>query len=366
MSISSIIVDGSVTDALLEYGTILDSIHRSNASSQEIESSQQDADKLVQVLNGSLTTIFKLNDRDFESVFNMYIYLVQSVALENGLDLSEVLKQADLSGLCKTSSINVDVLISSLTTIFNTVPIDCKIKLQILELIVAILVENDKISLISSLKFELIYQWLTPVVEDSELISFVISNFIDNLAEYPDQALQIYTELVAKLNDKLSTEQIDKFLQACINNESKLDLYNVSQFNLTKASPQLQDFITNYNAKNFDKLQAVDGVNKESLDLKLQIIKLIEICNGLNKIPYQELMSSLNISEVEELENLIIYSIKKKFINGKLNQHKHVLEINNVIMIGNFDSENWKLINNKLSSWKIHLKEIKESIEKKK
>jgi hypothetical protein len=58
--------------------------------------------------------------------------------------------------------------------------------------------------------------------------------------------------------------------------------------------------------------------------VKLRQLSLVSLAHGAKKVPYATLQAQLGVSNVRELEDLIIDTVYAGILEGRLDQHKGV------------------------------------------
>ncbi|CAH6719229.1 hypothetical protein CLIB1444_02S03796 [[Candida] jaroonii] len=329
---SVFIVDNELTSSIKELGEIFDQVQETEQFTTTLskyidetnEITQKDA-LIKEIYNISKTeNLIKLNDKDFESTFNLIIYILVELQgdIEKLFQNDELLNNLIQSNPKETislrdkKSIKSTSILSELTLIFNLLDESSETRIKIIKAILNFFKSNNLEFKIIEKSFTLnLNNWLSKINNiKQEDIKSIFWEFIllDNnhslnslklIKEFTKDYEVTKDELLTLIKFSLNSKTID--LSFMINT-------NISQSLAANKSDSLVELFIKY--LNGELIQSSEFPLIESKSKILSLCKFFDN-SGKFVFKFDEIPAAKN-----ELEILIINSIKNNLIEGKLDQ----------------------------------------------
>lgn len=332
LTMSVFIVDNELTSSIKELGEIFDQVQETEQFTTTLskyidetnEITQKDA-LIKEIYNISKTeNLIKLNDKDFESTFNLIIYILVELQgdIEKLFQNDELLNNLIQSNPKETislrdkKSIKSTSILSELTLIFNLLDESSETRIKIIKAILNFFKSNNLEFKIIEKSFTLnLNNWLSKINNiKQEDIKSIFWEFIllDNnhslnslklIKEFTKDYEVTKDELLTLIKFSLNSKTID--LSFMINT-------NISQSLAANKSDSLVELFIKY--LNGELIQSSEFPLIESKSKILSLCKFFDN-SGKFVFKFDEIPAAKN-----ELEILIINSIKNNLIEGKLDQ----------------------------------------------
>ncbi|KAG7192307.1 uncharacterized protein KQ657_002026 [Scheffersomyces spartinae] len=384
---SVFVVDAELKDSVLEFGAIVDGVNETNDFSQSLqahfvnESSEiSDKDELVKTIYSGVSNegLSKLSDKEFESAFNLVLYLVLqldgSKGISNGVliqtlvDINPV-KQASLRD---RRSIKSTTILSCFNTIFNVLPANSATRITILEKIFYIANVSQ-----GSIPFKLLSEglgsnlisWLTSAGASETQIKSLFYQFVALDQQYSLETLgliknftQIYTVSETEAEQialfALKSETMD--VSSLFNNNLTSTLKNSS------SSELCQLFLSYAKGQVIKHVPELLELYAEHIKSKSRVLNLVKFFAdneaSKSKFTYSEIP---DVVDHLDFEILLINAIKAGVIEGKLNQVEqtfYLTKVNRFIIAKEDNTQNWEAVKKTLYNWKNALININQVV----
>lgn len=332
LTMSVFIVDNELTSSIKELGEIFDQVQGTEEVSTQLskyidetnEITQKDA-LIKEIYTISKTeNLIKLNDKDFESTFNLIIYILVELQgdIEKLFQNDELLNNLIQSNPKETislrdkKSIKATSILSELTLIFNLLDESSQTRIKIIKAILSFFKSSNLEFKIIEKSFTLnLNNWLSKInnikQEDIKSIFWEFISLDDNHSLNSLKLIKDFTKDYEVTKDELLT--IIKFSL----NSKTIDLSfmintNISQSLTANKSDSLVELFIKY--LNGELIQSSEFPLVES---KSKILSLCKFFDNSGKFIFK--FDEIPVPK-NELEILIINSIKNNLIEGKLDQ----------------------------------------------
>lgn len=392
---SVFIVDNEVATSVNELGEVIDGVQGNNEVSSALKSclSEEVAyqkteiknkdELIVQVIAASSPEYLKkLTDKEFESTFNLIIYLLIQLLG----DIESVLNYGDqlLTNLIETSpkqqlslrdrkSIKATSILSELNLMFNLLPKESSSRIKIITVLLQFCQDlKFDFKLIDHSIGDNLVNWLIGAKASDEVIRQLFWQFIqldDNYSKTSLEFIHGFTqqfpinlpELHKLIHFALSSEIID--LSFLINS-------NISSCLIENQNDNLCNFFLKYLSGELiidvpTEFQSSGSTLSSSIKFKSEILSL---CKLFEKSENKHVFKFSEIPfDNDKLEILIINAIKNGLIEGKLNQLDEVfiLTRNDKFLLPYDNSSIERNLNNvktNLTEWKNSLVNINDIV----
>lgn len=388
---SVIVVDSEFKDCINEYGQTIDSANEKKIFGEELNkffdektNEVQDKEGLKKLIYTSATAsvLSKLSDKEFESTFNLLIYILSE--LEGSLlllfneksTLVESLVQCiptEEPSLRDRKCIKATTILSVLNTIFNFLPETSKERVFILSTILKVVEQSyTSFELIQNSVGNQLVRWLETAGASVEIIKQLFWRFISLDDQQRRETLDLIKSFTAKYS--LTLEELQQLIKFSLLSNT-VDISFLVNNNVAKA---LQSFSNDDYVQLFQKYikgelaTSVPSELKHSQEFIYQKSRIVALAQffvaneGKGIFKYSDIPSSL-VSSSADFELLLINSIKSGVIEGRLNQVEEVFalsRVNRFILAGDDESinKNWASVRQSLTEWKGALENIEEIV----
>lgn len=383
---SVFVVDAELKDSVLEFGAIVDGVSENSNFSQSLAAhfaseGTEISDKagLVKSLYSGASNegLSKLSDKEYESAFNLVLYLLlqldASNAVSNGVLIQRLVdtnpvKQASLRD---RRSIKSTTILSCFNTIFNVLPATSATRITILEKILHIATVSQ-----GSVPFKLLSEglgnnlipWLTVAGASEEQIRALFYQFVSLDEQYSTETLDLIKKFtqVYTVTEKEAEQIALLALKSDIMDVSSLFNNNLAAALKGSSSELCQLFL------NYAKGQVINQVPSQ-LDAYAELIKSKSRVLSLakyfadneaskSKFTYSEIP---DVADAIDFEILLINAIKAGVIEGKLNQVDqtfYLTKVSRFIIAKEDNTQDWEAVKKTLYNWKNALININEVV----
>lgn len=313
----------------------------------------------------------KAPEREFEAQYNLVLHILTFSSNLTAI-LPILLKNLSTSPAYPNGP---NLSLAVLTNLFNILPISSPLRYQVFLAILESAAVTNNVSLVVSQIKHLptrLKEWNVSEEATQDLyikISVLLTSSNDDLTAY--QYLLSAVTSASSSTFPLSSKLVQTAIQAeaIYDFDDLFALEAVQNLKLTEnilfslleivATGDYAAFKA-FKTKNPDFL--VDNkFNVEQLERKVRILALARTGSQATQktIPYSTFAQAIEVS-VEEVEHWIIDAIRAGLIEGRLSQISQSFALHGATPVGQFGSQEWKLVASKLDSWKSSLKEILE------
>ncbi|KAG7763997.1 hypothetical protein KL946_003437 [Ogataea haglerorum] len=367
-------------ECAVEYAAILDSeLNTEYKSGFEILAEQENKQELLTKVLESSRELAKLSDKVFEPTFNLLLHLIDilrselDVSLEQQLSviLPEIQKVAVVPDdvLSKDrSGIRVSSLVSVLSNLFNFVPSQSQLKVQVLKYILSIVSQHSMPNLAGPLAQHL-KVWLTDCSASSEDIKIIYMQVIELLFKDQNdaQAVTLFKELIQLGGSSLSISEYSQFFIYTLNSAAYINLDSID-FEPLQQDTVLYKLLSIYKDSNLEdfatlcKDLSAYNIDIDNLTNKLKLVAVTRIASKKNQLSYAEISDELHIA-LDQVEEFLIKCIKSGLIAGRLDQDKEQFYIHKVSKLSSTTKEDWEFISSRLSGWTSQIAKLQAAIE---
>lgn len=386
---STAAVDGTLHECVLEYSAVLDHFAGNKEFSEKVsayatETAQDDqsdeeeeqeavqySDDLFGAIAESAPLLNKVNDREFEDVANLAVYILSlgddSDARVEKL-VTDLISLQDLQEKLvknKKKTIKVLSIISVLSNVFNTfdsASLQKTVLAQILQLVEVL----DNVSLLQPFVSN-IETILLAKSSDESVREIVLKTAQLIQSEDPLGSLKLQYLSLTKI-EAPTQELANNYIVNSLNTPSALDLSSVigSEVISNLASKELLDYTNAYLYTKHDEFiqsKAPESVDTDIVTKKNQYLTLLQIASGRESLSYKTIASEVGLEEAD-VELFLINAIKLKIIEGKISQLENTFLVYKVkLVVKKIESSDWKQIKETLTNYKNSLKEVKQLID---
>lgn len=386
---SVFIVDNDLISSIKELSSIIDAAEGNQAFTQSIsEFVGTEGTESIKDKQGLINKIYdaskpeymkKLNDKEFESSFNLIIYILHSLYGGDTAQMVTAQQNILINNLVKTSppeqlslrdrkSIKATSILSELTLIFNLLPPNSPVRVLIIQTIVNFFKELqlDFKLLQGSFSNQLI-GWLIKTDNITvEQIKQVFWDFISLDNKFTSTSLTLINDFT-KQYEISSVEELHKFIKFALTSDV-VDLSFMINNNVAKAliTYQSDELVEVFNQYLSGQLITNNKFQIPNLEFKSKMLSLCKFFDESNK--YEFKFTEIPVNNQPELETLLINCIKFKLIEGKLdqlNEQFNLTRVNKFILPNDSETINKNLNNVKqnLESWKQSLFDVNQVVQ---
>ncbi|KAF9111979.1 hypothetical protein BGX27_004160 [Mortierella sp. AM989] len=369
---STIFIDAPAQDQVAELATYISSLR-----GDEQEALVKEVDPLLQANKTSEATkillreskaLLEAPEKEFESAHNLLV----AIALNDSdkAVLSEILKTLISEPTQKTP-----LKFKVLSNIFNTVPANSPVRLDVFTAIVNLAVASDDIDLVLP-QLQYVPSWISEWGVGVEAERTLLLTLSDCLKETGNQyqSLEFLLKYLTSFNgaSELDSQKLQATravseslaLPEVLNFENLLKIDAVQHLKSEKVYELLSVFMSG-NVQDYRGLVAKNGGLIKELGLDedetLRKIRLLSLAslgseNLSRELSYQEIAKALEIEE-SEVELWVIDVIRAGLVEAKLNQVSKVVVISRSIY-RTFGNAQWQQLSQRLNGWKQSLAEI--------
>lgn len=332
-------------------------------STNERTSAQQE--EIFKAIAERSSVLSKVPEREFEPQYNLVLHI-----LTFSSDLTAILPIL-LKNLSTPPSYTNGATLSLavLTNLFNILPVSSPLRYQVFLAILDSAAATNNISLVVS-QIKHLNKWLKEWNVDESAsrevyikISSLLTASNDNETAYQyllsastPEASPCTTLLV---QIAIKAESIydfdDLFAQEAVQSLKKS---NSSLFTLLEA-------VATGDYAAFKKIDqtvfASNNLDIAQIDRKVRILALARTASlaTTRSISYKVLSSAIEVSD-DQIEVWIIDAIRAGLLEGRLSQMLQSFTLHRATPVGKFGTDEWKIVEGKLSDWKASLKDILE------
>lgn len=384
---SVFVIDNELGSSIRELAQIIDGLNENDEFSQaitkHIADNGQVKDKkalIPPVYEASKPELMKkLNDKEFESTFNLIIYVLNSLWEGNTSAMVTESNQVLIKNLVKTSppeqlslrdrkSIKATSILSELTLIFNLLPSTSPVRVIIIQTIVDFFkdLQLDFKLLQGSFSSQLI-GWLVQAENiTSENVKKVFWEFIFLDKSYNENSLKLINTFTKQF-EITSVDELHNLIKFTLNS----DVVDLSFLINNHVSKALITYENDDLVKLFNQYLAGDAItsnpyNFPNLEFKSKLLSLCKFFENSNK--YEFKFNEIPVNDQLELEVLLINCIKFKLIEGKLDQLNgqfNLTRVNKFILPNDAEniSKNLESIKQNLNNWKQSLINVNDVVQ---
>ncbi|KAF9199568.1 hypothetical protein BGZ49_010289 [Haplosporangium sp. Z 27] len=369
---STIFIDAPAQDQVAELATYISSLRgdEQEALVKEI-TPLLEADKIseaTKILLRESKALLEAPEKEFESAHNLLV----AIALE---DSDKAVLGQILKNLISEPNQKTAIKFKVLSNIFNTVPANSPIRLEVFTTIVDLAVASDDIDLVLP-QLQYVPSWLSEWGVGVEAERGLYLTLSDRLKETGNQyqSLEFLLKYLTSFNGSSGLDSqkaqatravVESLaLPEVLNFENLLKIDAVQNLKNEKVYELLSVFMSG-NVQDYRELNNKNsGVTKElglDEDETLRKIRLLSLAslgseNLSRELSYQEIAKALEIEETE-VELWVIDVIRAGLVEAKLNQVSKVVIINRSIY-RTFGTAQWQQLSQRLNGWKQSLAEI--------
>ncbi|KAG7884311.1 hypothetical protein KL938_002183 [Ogataea parapolymorpha] len=367
-------------ECAVEYAAILDSeLKTEYKSGFETLAEQENKQELLAKVLESSRELAKLSDKVFEPTFNLLLHLIDilrselDVSLEQQLstilpEIQKVVVVPDDVLSKDRSSIRVSSLVSVLSNLFNFVPPQSQLRVQVLKDILSIVSKHSLLNVAGPLAQHL-KVWLTDCNASSEDIKSIYMQVIELLFKDQNdaQAVTLFKELIQLGGSSLSTSEYSQFFIHTLNSTVYINLNSID-FEPLQQDPVLYNLLSIYKDSNLEDFATLSkdlssyNINIDNLTNKLKLVAVTRIASKKNHLSYAEISDELHIA-LDQVEEFLIKCIKSGLIAGRLDQNKEQFYIHKVSKLNSTSKEDWEFISSRLAGWTSQIAKLQTAIE---
>ncbi|KAF9356145.1 hypothetical protein BGX26_005656 [Mortierella sp. AD094] len=369
---STIFIDAPVQDQVAELATYISTLRGDeqealvNEIAPLLEANK--TSEATKVLLRESKTLLEAPEKEFESAHNLLV----AIALNDSdkAVLSQILKNLVSEPNQKTA-----IKFKVLSNIFNTVPANSPIRLEVFTAIVDLAVASDDIDLVLP-QLQYVPSWLSEWGVGVEAERTLFLTLSDRLKETGNQyqSLEFLLKYLTSFNgasglDSQKAQATRTVVESLalpevLNFENLLKIDAVQHLKSEKVYELLSVFMSG-NVQDYRGLIAKNGGLIKELGLDedetLRKIRLLSLAslgseNLSRELSYQEIAKALEIEE-SEVELWVIDVIRAGLVEAKLNQVSKVVIISRSIY-RTFGTAQWQQLSQRLNGWKQSLAEI--------
>lgn len=388
---SVFIIDNELGSSVKELGSIIDGVQGNDEFSSSLAPSlQEQADGTITIANkaqvidkvyevSSPQYMKKLSDKEFESTFNLIIYVLhslfdkdisQAVTKDNNVLIKNLVETSppEQLSLRDRKSIKATSILSELTLIFNLLPGNSPTRVIIIQTIIDFFnhLQLDFKLLQGSFSGQLV-DWLVQTNGITiDQVKHVFWQFV-GLDKKSTKSSLVLINNFTKQYEILSLEELHQFIKFALSSDV-VDLSFMINNNVSKAliSHANDDLVQTFNKYLAGDLITSNPYQLPNLEFKSKMLSLCKFFENANK--YEFNFSEIPAEYQPELEILLINCVKFKLIEGKvdqLNQKFNLTRVNKFILPQNSESINKNLSNIKtnLENWKQSLIDVNEVVQ---
>jgi translation initiation factor 3 subunit M len=379
------VVDGVLRDYIQEVSAYIDqldgieagsenSLEKYTSSLMEEDGAANEAEeKTFEAIVKKSKVLSNAAEREFEPAYNLILHILTFAP--DLKKLLPILVDNLTSEPPKGTNGSVQVL-SVLSNLFNILPVESPLRHQVFLAIVEFAKSSGNIHLLVS-QLKRLPQWLGEWGLDGAAqrdvytkISEVLSQSGDSQASYDYLVKAVASvsgtgaaasPLAAKLVKlALVSEHIYEF-------DELLALDAVQELRKSEASLfKLLEVISVGDYQQYLQISnsgIASDLDKAALDQKIRVLALCVAASKSSSrtIAYADIASAIEVP-VDTVELWVIDAIRAGLVEGRLSQIDQVFDIHRVTPIGKFGIEEWKLVEQRLDTWKQSLREVSEVI----
>ncbi|KAG0674225.1 hypothetical protein C6P40_000344 [Pichia californica] len=384
----TIVIDNDLHFSLLELAAILDlelksQEHHYRPLFQKLLDESNNEEIVKQLIQIPQYFLRNFSKKSFEPTTNLYIHIINLISSSstnvNSIDLfANLLEYVDPNSSknedLKSTEVPSDVILVTLTSIFNSLPNNSIIRLTALSSVVNIIVKDQIPGTIQNIAKNL-YEWLSTINDiETEKISVLISSvFNQYYIEDERKSIEFFKSLILSKNILLNSSCLINFFSKVLSSNSIYDITNlqfifpqINNENLIKLLNLylIGDYKTYLNLKSeFSSLSSINFENLESNLKSLSILNyLASTISNSNSFTYNSISNETNIP-IDEIELKLITLISENFISAKLSQSTSSIIVNSINYLSpslssNSNLINWNEINSLLSSWNENINNL--------
>lgn len=393
----TIVIDNDLHFSLLELAAILDlelksQEHYYRPLFQKLLD-ENNNDEIVNQLNKIPHYFLRNFSRNsFEPSTNLYIHIINLISSSSSSNINSIdlflnlLENIDPNNSknndIKDLQVPSDVILISLTNVFNSLPNTSNVRLNALLSIVNIIV-NDKISgTIQNIAKNLL-EWTSTIenIDFEQLSNLVSLIFNQYFQENEKDSLDFVKSLILSGKIKLNSNSLITFYSKVL---SSFSIYNINDIksSIEQTNDQILIKLLNYyligDYKNYitskSEFESANFANQIDFNNLDSTFKSLSILNYLassisdsNSISYSSISQSTNIP-INEIESQLISLITDNLIVAKLSQSNNSIIINSI----NYSSPtlalndkliNWNEIGTLLNSWNENINNLQSIVQ---
>ncbi|KAF9961519.1 hypothetical protein BGZ72_003357 [Mortierella alpina] len=369
---SIIFIDAPVQDQAVELATYISSLRadEEQALVKEVVALVE-AEKVTDAANVLVKeskTLLEAPEKEFEAAFNLLVAIALNDASKTGLE--QILKTI-VSEPTQKSTLKFKVL----SNIFNTLPANSPLRLQVFTSIVELAVATDDMDLVLP-QLQYVPSWISEWGVGVEAERTLLLTVSDRLKETGNQyqSLEFLLKFLTTFN---GTSELDGqkatatraivesiTLPNVLNFENLLKVDAIQHLKSEKVYELLSVFMSG-NVQDFRALTAKNaglvkelGLDEEDTLRKIRLLSLASLGseNLTRELSYQEIAKALEVEETE-VELWVIDVIRAGLVEAKLNQVSKVVIISRSIY-RTFGTAQWQQLSQRLNGWKQSLADI--------
>jgi len=376
-------VEGTFEDQIYELAAYIEGLKNvepgtlANVLQPLVE--KDDKEAVIKTLVDAASVLMKAPEKDFIPTFNLLIHLLRS-SPSLPTYLPPILKA--LSSPPSGAS-GFHLAATVLTTIFNVLPVDSKLRLTVFQSILKVAAASGSFdSLAPQLKNldHWLQLWEATQAEKREVF-LAVSRAAEQAGEddqvflYQLQALQTFTPEESTSDE--AAELANKLVKLTISRPSLFSFDELSTVDailgLQRSSPEaynLYEVFSGGDLEDFDEFTEEyegwlekNGYDAEALLRKIRLLTLASLASSTpnRQLPYSQISKSLRIPP-EEVELWVIDVIRAGLVEGKLSQLNQEFLIHRSTYRA-FGERQWKEVADRLDGWKSSLEGILSVIE---
>ena len=379
----TIVVDNDLHFSILELAAILDmelksEDHHYKSTFQQLLDENNNDEIINQLINVQSLFLTKFSRKSFEPSINTYLHIVSLIDSDNEHNLlSNLINNIDSTKNTETVIPN-DVILVSLTNIFNLLSEISVIRFNALSTIVKIIINDNISGLIQNISKN-IQKWLLPIdsqIETSLKSQLLIQIFTQHSIENEFESFNTFQQIILDNKLSLTSEFFNKFFSTLLNSTQIYNLTSLSEsFKQVSSSTSLSKLLNIYLIGNYDEFIS-NKSEFESLSISLENLEsnllTLTILNYLaksstNTLSYTTISNDLKIS-IDTIELKLFDLISQNLINGKLSQSTNSIIVNSINFTGpslsaNKELVNWSEINELLSNWNNNINNLQSIVQ---
>lgn len=388
----TIVIDNDLHFSIIELAAILDLEHKSEEHYyqplfQKLLDENNSAEIINQLLQVQPFFLRKFSKKSFEPTVNLYIHIINLIEDENDKNnlLSNLISNIDPNSSNNSDIENLEIpselLIISLTNIFNSLPVSSTSRFECLFSITNIIKKDNILGTISNIakNFESWVSQIENVSIDkiSEVACFI---FVQYYSEDELKSINFMKNLINNNKFQLNSEVLITFFTYILNSNSLYDISSlkskfesINDSNLVKLLNLyiLGDYKNFIISKSEFENHFADKINFALLTSSFKSLSILNYLansnSNSNVFPYSTISNELNIP-IDEIELKLIDLISENLIVAKLSQSTSCLILNSInysapSLSSNTDLINWNEINNLLESWNENISNLQSIVQ---
>ncbi|KAG0044602.1 hypothetical protein BGZ83_010176 [Gryganskiella cystojenkinii] len=369
---STLFIDAPVQNQVAELATYISTLRGDEelALVKEVTplAEANNITEAAKVLVRESKALLEAPEKEFEGAHNLLVAIV--LVESDKANVDQILKSL-ISEPAQKTNIKFKVL----SNIFNTLPANSPLRLDVFSAIVDLAVAGDDMDLVLP-QLQYVPNWISEWGVSTEAERALLLTLSDRLKESGNeyQSLEFLLKALTIYNGSsdLSSQKANATraivesiaLPNVLNFENLLKIEAIQNLKSEKVYELLSVFMSG-NVQDYRGLIAKNGGLAKELGLEeeetLRKIRLLSLAslgseNLSRELSYQEIAKALEVEE-SEVELWVIDVIRAGLVEAKLNQVSKVVVINRSIY-RTFGSAQWQQLSQRLNGWKQSLADI--------